>query len=104
MPSISPSSRFTMRRLRVGIKSNLLFRFTTTIGRSTSRVSPGDSLLEQLSFPFLQKAVDFYDEFMEFLRVLVGSLLAEFAPAFFFFADHPAHSQTFERTERTLMA
>jgi hypothetical protein len=68
MPSISPSSRFTMRRLRVGIKSNLLFRFTTTIGRSTSRVSPGDSLLEQLSFPFLQKAVDFYDEFMEFLR------------------------------------
>src|ERR1700680_5316332 len=31
MPSISPSSRFTMRRLRAGIRSNLLFRFTTTI-------------------------------------------------------------------------
>jgi hypothetical protein len=31
---------------------------------------------------------------MEFLRVvLVGSLLAEFAPAFFFFADHPDNSQ-----------
>ncbi len=31
MPSISPGSRFTMRRLRAGIRSNLLFRFTTTI-------------------------------------------------------------------------
>jgi hypothetical protein len=31
---------------------------------------------------------------VEFLRVvLVGSLLAEFAPAFSFFADHPDNSQ-----------
>jgi hypothetical protein len=62
--------------------------------RLAGRVSPGNALLEQLSFPFFQKAVDFYDEFMEFLRVvLVGSLLAEFAPAFFFFADHPDNPQ-----------
>ena len=31
VPRISPSSRFTMRRLRAGIRSNLLFRFTTAI-------------------------------------------------------------------------
>ena len=62
--------------------------------RLAGRVSPGNTLPEQLSFPFFQKAVDFYDELMEFLRVvLVGSLFAEFAPAFFFFADHPDHSQ-----------
>ena len=76
MPSISPGSRFTMRRLRAGIRS------------------PGNTLPKQLSFPLFQKAADFYDEFMKFLRVvLVGSLLAEFAPAFFFFADHPGNSQ-----------
>ncbi len=76
MPSISPSSRFTMRRLRAGIRS------------------PGNTLLKQLSFPLFQKAVDFYDECMKFLRVvLVSSLLAEFAPGFFSFAGHPDHSQ-----------
>ena len=62
--------------------------------RLAGGVSPGDTLLEQLSFSLFQKAVDFHDEFMEFRRVvLVGSLLAEFAPAFFLFADHPDNPQ-----------
>src|ERR1700694_4080726 len=42
--------------------------------RLAGRVSPRNTLREQLSFPFFQKAVDFYDERMESLRVvLVGS-------------------------------
>jgi|ERR1700730_16440539 hypothetical protein len=60
--------------------------------RLAGRVSPRNTLLEQLSFPFFQKAVDFYDERM----VSAGRTrrqLAEFAPAFLFFADHLDHFQ-----------
>jgi hypothetical protein len=40
---------------------------------------------------------------MEFLRVvLVGSLLAEFAPAFFLFADHPDNPQLSGELNRPL--
>jgi hypothetical protein len=50
----------------IGAASFFLLR-TTEIGRSTIRqVSPGNRLLEQLSFPFFQKGVDFHDEFIEF--------------------------------------
>jgi hypothetical protein len=71
--------------------------------RLAGRVSPGNTLLEQLPLPFFQKAVDFYDEFMEFLRVvLVGRSLAKFAPGFFFFADHPDNAQLWGELNRPL--